>query len=324
MKNVLITSAGRRVSLTRLFKSELELTGDFVYAVDAQRTSPACRVAKNWKQIPLCNSPDYLQALLCICDEWNIKMIIPTIDTELSILAANRSLFTSRGIQIVVSSHETTTICSNKFLTADFLNRSSLPTVKTFNNPHDKKCLKLSESQFPVFIKPASGSSPVGALKVKDQDELNFHFERTANPIIQEFADGIEYTVNFFVDSTGCCVTAVPHERIETRAGEVSKCITRRNPGLEDLAKRITVNLPECFGPMCFQAITNGEDIQIIEINARFGGGYPITHQAGANFVKLLLNADDTAIANKVSDWEEDVVMLRYDDAVFTSARDIY
>ena len=75
---------------------------------------------------------------------------------------------------------------------------------------------------------------------------------------------------------------------------------------------------------MCFQAITNGEDIQIIEINARFGGGYPITHQAGANFVKLLLNADDTAIANKVSDWEEDVVMLRYDDAVFTSARDIY
>src|SRR3546814_3233582 len=84
--------------------------------------------------------------------------------------------------------------------------------------------------------------------------------------------------------------TSVPHERIRVRAGEVEKGVTRRLPQLQDLAERIAAALPGPRGALCFQAIVDDNgDASVFEINARFGGGYPLAHRAGAAFGRWLM-----------------------------------
>ena len=69
---------------------------------------------------------------------------------------------------------------------------------------------------------------------------------------------------------------------------------------------------------MCFQAIIDGDGrAAVFEINARFGGGYPLAHRAGATFARWLIEQRLDLPRTMGDDWEDNVVMLRFDDAVF-------
>jgi carbamoyl-phosphate synthase large subunit len=105
---------------------------------------------------------------------------------------------------------------------------------------------------------------------------------------------------------------------MEIRAGEVSKGRTERLPALMDVAQRMATVLPRCRGAMCFQAIVSAQgEIAVFEINARFGGGYPLAHAAGATFSRWLLQEAMGAESFASDVWREGVTMLRYDAAVF-------
>ena len=117
----------------------------------------------------------------------------------------------------------------------------------------------------------------------------------------------------------------MPHRRIETRGGEVSKGVTERSRQLTALAAEFARHLPDAWGPLCYQAFVDGDVIRIIEINARFGGGYPLTHHAGAHFVRWLI---DDCLGRELPEpdsvrWQEGVAMTRWDDAVFCNAREM-
>ena len=109
------------------------------------------------------------------------------------------------------------------------------------------------------------------------------------------------------------------------RAGEVSKCITVPHRQLIDLARRLSALLTDAWGPMCFQAfVDEAENVSMIELNPRLGGGYPIAHAAGANFLRWLIDdARGVSIPEPNDNWKSGVVMLRWDDAVFTTAGDV-
>ena len=136
--------------------------------------------------------------------------------------------------------------------------------------------------------------------------------------VAQEYLRGREYTVNIFFDRSGVLRAAVPHLRYETRAGEVSKGITEREPTLVNLAWKLGAILEGASGPLCFQAIITEEGrVGVFEINARFGGGYPLAHQAGATFAKWLLE-EAAGLPSSANDrWEEGLTMLRYSASFF-------
>jgi carbamoyl-phosphate synthase large subunit len=104
------------------------------------------------------------------------------------------------------------------------------------------------------------------------------------------------------------------------RGGEVSKAVTIRSPVLERLAVDVCETLPGAYGALAIQAFLGGGagDVAIIEINARFGGGYPLSREAGADFPRWMLEdlagRPSTASADS---WQSGLVMLRYDAAVF-------
>jgi carbamoyl-phosphate synthase large subunit len=143
--------------------------------------------------------------------------------------------------------------------------------------------------------------------------------------VVQTLAPGREHTIDVLADRGGRCVCAVPRRRIEVRSGEVSKGVTVRSPELQDLAARICEALPGAFGTITIQVFVGDAPgrLAVIEINARYGGGFPLALEAGADFprwqLEELLGLPSTATADG---WRDGLVMLRYDAAVFVDEAD--
>lgn len=324
-KRILITSAGRRVQLIDCFKESASSLGlDLkVYTCDINpKMSSACHHSDKTLPIAPCLTEEYIPTLLQISQQEAIDAIIPTIDPELETLAQNAPYFNKTGTSVVISSPETIDICRNKIKTAEFLRKHGLITPKTslLNNIG-----QIKDWQFPLIIKPINGSSSVGIQIIRTTNELEQVNHIKENYMIQECWEGDEYTVNMFFSNNGKLTCTIPHLRAETRGGEVSKGITKRIPQLEEAATILAANLPNPYGPLCFQAIVKPSgEYCIFEINARFGGGYPLAHKAGATFTQWILE-DLIGMPSSANNlWEQDLIMLRHDTAVFLSHEKSY
>ena len=137
--------------------------------------------------------------------------------------------------------------------------------------------------------------------------------------ILQQLLVGPEYTVNMFIDEAGVLRSAVGHKRLRVRAGEVEKGRTERDPMLRGLAERIASALPQARGVLCFQLIVDRRSgPRVFEINARFGGGYPLAHFAGAEYARWLLEEVVGLPSTAHDTWRSGALMLRYDAATFS------
>jgi carbamoyl-phosphate synthase large subunit len=266
--------------------------------------------------VPPFSDEHFFDAVVDYCMRHTIRLIIPTHDRELPIYSRLRPLFSEMQIHVGCSGPQTVTIASDKRTTQEFLLRNGLPAPPSYDPTVDADREALP---FPLVVKPRFGSGSTGVRVANDAEELLFYWKRTEQPFVQPLMRGREFTTNFFVNRHRQCVAAVPHWRVETRGGEVSKCVTIREPRLQQIAHRMAELLPDVFGPMCFQAFIDPEDrVWVIEINARFGGGYPIAHHAGADFIQSLIDHVLDRPTEVLGDqWQAGLAMTRWDDAVF-------
>lgn len=319
---ILVSSAGRRVELIECFRSSAKALGfDLrVLAVDVNpRMSSACMTVDKFYQVPPCTTPEFVPELAAICGRENVQLVVPTIDTELQMLADHQQEFKATGARVVISSPSVVRMTRDKVATARFLSGHDIPTPRTALL--GELLAEPDSWSWPVILKPLSGSSSVGIRCAENLDDAKLAATERKDYVAQELLSGREYTVNIFFDQAGNMRSAVAHHRYEVRAGEVSKGTTRRESKLLDIAWHLGSVLKGACGPLCFQAILP-EDGQprVFEINARFGGGYPLAHQAGATFTKWLLE-ETAGLPSSANDrWEEGVTMLRYDAAIFRRA----
>ena len=86
------------------------------------------------------------------------------------------------------------------------------------------------------------------------------------------------------------------------RSGETDIARVIYNKHLKDIGKKIGKNLKH-IGNLDMDIIFTGEKAYIIDMNARFGGGYPFTHNAGVNeleaIIKLCKNEEPNNLAVK-------------------------
>jgi carbamoyl-phosphate synthase large subunit len=323
--NILVTSAGRRLQLIECFREALRdnCVAGSVYAADCSPYAPAFHLADNSWRLPRCSDPSFIRELLTLAERERVDIIVPTIDSELGVLAENRDLFARRGIHVSVSHHQTVLISGDKMLTHDWLKAHGFPTVSQWR-PEDILC-GAARPEYPVIAKPRRGSASAGVRHVQSREELRCCAAVEDELIVQTIAGGWECTINVFVDCNGACLCAVPHQRLEVRGGEVSKGLTLKHRPLMSLARDIAEALPGAHGPLNIQCfLTPTDEVTVIEVNARFGGGYPLAHRAGARFTHWIVQE---ALGSKPSagfdDWTDDLLMLRYDDAVFMPASDV-
>ena len=314
--NVLFLAAGRRVSLVRAFKAALRELGDSGRAIteDATRSAPAHVVSDAQVNLPRCTMPGYIDRLKDLCQRENVRLIVPLIDTVLPVLAPHRTAFADLGITALVSAPETIAIGHHKGRAGEFFRSHG------FNTPRILTAVEiaaLGPGDFPLFVKPPTGSSSIGAELVATPADLAYLRARAPDLLVMEFVSGDEYTVDVYVDLTGTPRCVVPRRRLEVRAGEVSKGLTVRDDAIIARSLAVAAKLPGAIGCItlqCFKRPTG--DISFIEINARFGGGYPLSWHAGANYPKWLLQevrGERPDWRNGVT-WRDNLAMLRYDD----------
>ena len=314
MKNILLLSVGRRVELAQAFLAEIK-SRDIAAKLLATEMNPeysaACQVVNLAIKAPRVTDPTYIDFLLKTCAEERVGLVVPTIDTELLLLAQHRKQFESSGVHIVISDETLIQACRDKRLTADLFRQVGLDTPKIYER---------SAITFPCFAKPYDGSCSIGAMAIRSPGMLSDAIVKDATMMFMELIEGDfdEYTVDAYFDRHGVLRCFVPRHRIETRAGEVSKCVTRRNHVYEYLKEKLPAlqGARGCITLQLFSKAATGQ-FAALEINPRFGGGFPLTYSAGANYPGWLI--DEYLFDREIPfliDWQSNLMMLRYDAKV--------
>jgi carbamoyl-phosphate synthase large subunit len=315
---ILVSSAGRRVELMALLREDATRLGlqPRIVATDTNPVvAPACLAADVYYEVPPTNDKSFIASLVEVCRKEGVRLLVPTIDSELQPLARDRAALVERSVFLNLSSLASLVVTQDKAKTARVLSEAGIVVPKTA--PINEVIAEPSAWEWPLIAKPVSGSSSVGVSQVGSASELETLEKIRSDLIVQEFVRGPEYTVNVFVDDAGRCRSIVPHFRRQVRGGEVSKAITVKNAVLADVAGKIVKAIPGFFGAICFQAIVGPDGPAVLEINARFGGGFPIAHRAGARFTQWLIELA-AGLPSSISDeWSDGVWMLRYDSAIY-------
>jgi len=317
MLNILLTCIGRRVALLEAFRRAMGNLGikGRLYGADHSVLAPGFHVADEGLLVPSVTGPDYVEALLEQCQKHDIGLVVPLIDWELEALSRARARFAQVGARLVISSPDVVDICRDKQKTFEFLKAHG------FDTPEVIPPEKAMDGPFPLFMKPRFGSSARDVHYVPDREALAFYSRGggASACVVQEFVRGKEHTVDVYAGLDGVPRVAVPRQRLEVRGGEVAKARTVRHAEIIQQSMRLVEALGECCGVITLQCfLTPSGDIKFIEINPRFGGGVPLAIRAGADFPLWLIEEHLGRRPDiQPGDWQDGLLMLRYDAGVF-------
>lgn len=325
MDNILFCSVGRRAKLLMDFRKSMNGCGKII-ATDLSPVAPALFFADETYLVPRIDDSHYFDKVLEICDKSEVKAITTVIDPEIEILAKHREELVSKGILPLCPAKWTAHLCFDKYEMFKYLRSKGVRTVLTYNSLEElKKGLDKGEISFPVFMKPISGSGSVGIGKVYNWEETETKFnDGKFKYIIQELMTGGDCDADVYVDCISHkAVAAFSKKKIESRIGGASKTISFKDPKLFEFIEQVCSVL-ELNGPCDMDFFIKDGEYYLSEINPRFGGAYLHAYGAGVDFVKLILN-NIHGIENKsiIGQYDEDVIMMMYDDVVITRKKDL-
>ena len=320
MDNILFCSVGRRARLLMDFRKSMNGCGKIV-ATDLSPVAPALFFADETYLVPRIDDLGYFDKVLEICKKSDIKAITTVIDPEIEILASHREELAERGILPLCPAAWTAHLCFDKYEMFKHLQSKGVRTVLTYNSLEGlKEGLEKGEVSFPVFMKPISGSGSVGIGKVNNWEEAVEKFnDGKFTYIIQELMTGGDCDADVYVDCISHKpVAAFSKKKIESRIGGASKTISFKDPKLFDFIRQVCSVL-ELNGPCDMDFFIKDGEYYLSEINPRFGGAYLHAYGAGVDFIKLILN-NIHGVENQsiIGQYDEDVIMLMYDDVVIT------
>ena len=302
--NILFTCAGRRRYLLKYFKEVIGEDGNIV-ATDMQLSAPALTVADIKIQVPRVYAEDYIPKTLEICKEQKIDILISLNDLELPILSKCKADFEALGVKVIVSDPSVIDVCFDKYKTAHFIESLGLRTPKTYV-PYNEAvaAIKAGELKFPLILKPRWGSGSIGLEFVDDLEELEMVYQLDRKKVmksilatasvddnfllIQEVIKGPEYGLDIANDLKGEYRGVSVKQKLAMRSGETDKAITVDNVKIREIGATIGKALKHIGNLDCDVLERDGE-YYVLELNPRFGGGYPFSQEAGVNMPKAIV-----------------------------------
>jgi len=309
---VLRTAAGSAVA-PFVIRALRRIEGVRVVAADSDPLSCGFAFADRSVVVPRADSPEYVAALLDVCEREAADWLFPDLDEELPLLARERKRFEERGTRVVLSEARAIERTVDKLETARFLGERGFPTPKTWLAAD---FLAGRDGGFPLILKPRRGRGGAGVRRVDGAEELDFHRRRNPDLLAQEWLRGTEYTIDTLSDLQGRFLYASVRERIATDSGISIKGRTARHPGIEGQVRAIAEALP-LSGPACVQGIDDGSGIRFTEVNPRLGGGVALSIAAGAPILSDLVRLLRGEPPVGPTDFRAGLVMLRHWEEVF-------
>lgn len=304
--NILLTCAGRRNYLVRYFRDALD-GGGLVFAADAAADAPALQEADKVFVVPRVDQSHYFDGLLRICRDYRVGLLLSLNDLELPLLARQRDRFYEVGTIPVVSPPEVVDICFDKSKTIGFLKGLGIAAPHTcFSLAEARESLLKGDLVFPLVAKPRWGTASIGIEYPEDQEELELAYEllkrklsrtflaevSSTDPercvLVQERLSGEEYGLDIVNDLAGRYVCTLVKRKLAMRSGETDKAVTVKDDRLERIGELIGRSLGH-VGNLDCDVFVDDNKCTVLELNPRFGGGYPFSHVAGANIPAALI-----------------------------------
>jgi len=312
---VLITSAGRRTSLVAGFRDAAQDYGGSVLAADADPLAPGLFAADHGVVLPRLTSPAYDSHLLGICEEFEVGLVVPTIDTELPVLARLSSRMTAMGTVALVSDLSLIEVSADKAKTEEVFAAAGIRTPRSWTIPETD----IAELPDRVFIKPRAGSASVDVHLVS-RDEVLSAASLVTDPIVQEYVDAAEITVDALLDMDGRVIHLVPRLRLKTVGGESVQGVTLPDESIRAWLLDVldVVGGLGGRGPITVQAFLTEDSPTLVEVNPRFGGGFPLALRAGGDYPRWILQMTrGEFVAPRIGEYTKGLFMTRSLTEVF-------
>ena len=209
---------------------------------------------------------------------------------------------------MIVSDLDVVEICNDKWKTYQFFKNNGFNTVHTYIKLEEAiQDLKDKKIAYPVIIKPRWGMGSISVLEADDETELKVLYNKTVNNIkksylkyesnknikeaiiIQEKIIGKEHGLDVINDLEGNYQNTVVKEKYAMRSGETDCAKVVESKTLKELGEKIAKKLHH-IGNMDIDVFMVEDKPYVLEMNARFGGGYPFSHMAGVNLPKAIIS----------------------------------
>ena len=313
--NILILSCGTRNKIVQYFKKELGNRG-LVIATDCSELAPALYDADKYFVVPRMNEEGYIDEILSICKENNIKAVLSLIDPELSLLAEYKQDFLDIGTIPIISDYDVVEMCFDKYSMYKFFVQNEFKTVRSYIDKEEfYKDVEAEIINYPVFVKPVRGSASINISKVNSKEEVELLFSRFDNLMIQEFMDGTEYGADVYIDMISNEPVAIfTKEKIKMRAGETDKSVSIKDEKLFELIKEF-VKKAGFKGIIDIDIFKVNGEYYISEVNPRFGGGYPHAYECDVNVPEMILNnIEGKENLDVIGRFKEDIYMMKFNE----------
>ncbi|MEW6606004.1 MAG: ATP-grasp domain-containing protein [bacterium] len=303
---ILRTGVGSSPSISTI--KTLQKLGVRVIGVDSHPLSIGFYFANVGYCIPKADAPDYISTLIKICTKEKVNAILPAVDEELVVLSRHKEEFEKKGILLAVAEKEVIEICFDKLKTYNFFLQNNISTPSTF----DALKINLKEIIYPSIIKPRFGRGERDVYKINNQREFKFFRQYVKKPLVQDYIEGQEYTIDILADFNSKVLCLVPRKRLQVESGISIKGITTYKKEIIDSCLDIVQKLG-IIGPANIQCfIDKNNTLLFTEINPRLGGGVALSVAAGSNILANLVRLLKGKSVKSCLDFQKDLLMLRY------------
>lgn len=289
-----------------------------IVGADARAECPQFNKVDQAVVLPRADSQDYIEALLTVCRNYDLRAVFVGCEPELKVVAQHRARFAEAGIFLPVNAPEMIAACFDKVACLERLAAAGIAT------PRYVEISGLSDLDridfFPVVVKPArqSGGS-VDCYIAQDAQELRslaafMHLGEDGRTfVIQEYVGtpADEYTVGVLYDMEGRYLNAIALRRDLGSLLNVKLKVANRTPR-RDLGPVLAISsgvshghigpypevtaqcrrIADIFkpqGPVNVQCRFVDGEVKVFEINPRFSGTTSLRAMVGYNEPDVLI-----------------------------------
>jgi carbamoyl-phosphate synthase large subunit len=314
---IVISSAGRRVYLVQWFRQalyEAGIDGD-VIVLDYDPNAATAAAADDYRPVPAFTSSEYADALLEVVDELQPELFISLNDHELTALSEGLAdKLRARGIVTPVLDQASHRAVADKLAMSQALQRAGISTPPTVLLSDVVAVHQLLNTASHVIVKDRWGSGSSGLRRFTAEQACRWVEDRYANAsdeealgfdeiIVQPDVGGQEYGLDVVTAVRGGPVEGVlARRKLGMRHGETSSAMTVQNTPFIGLAAALNAALGIRGSVDVDVMLTDDGVPYVIDVNPRFGGGYPFVHVAGADVPHFYLAS--TLGFTPRSDWD--------------------
>lgn len=240
-------------------------------------------VAKPYADIFYRESTLDIDAITRIAKEEKVDFIV-TVCTDQALLTVAQ-VSEELGLPCYID-YTTARNVTNKSYMKDIFAQKDISTAK-FAVMAELDDQQISHLQYPLIVKPVDCNSSKGVKKVANLEELTAAFadavkmSRTKTAIVEEFIDGVELSVDVYVENGTAHVLSVSQL---DKIPEDDKFVIFRSKSPENMTNQLKANIEKIAqqiadafelknSPMLIQMISDGENAYVLEFSARTGGG---------------------------------------------------